>query len=325
MKHLLALLLLTFAINSQAQYTYHPFPVDSAIWTYYSWGQYTSGPFWKSNRHIIIKNKDTTIKGTQYKVLFHRSARSLFYLPSSNNDTPISSISYYPDLPYGAIREDNKKIYAIRYSQSWDTVERVIYDFNLVAGDTLPAFVYVDNPWPPNNHATHYIIDHIDTVTLGGKTRKRFVAFGYDSGTLDYKDSAIVTEGIGSDKGLFYYNHFFRGGTRFRCHSAPGLFYGVDTPCVYTHEYGTPTSIPTTNTKVGTDIYPNPTIDKTTIEAPIGTHIIVYNSTGKIVATKTSKTTKETIDLQELPSGLYIINLYNEQLGIDQRKKIMKL
>ncbi|MEZ5016939.1 MAG: T9SS type A sorting domain-containing protein [Flavipsychrobacter sp.] len=330
MKNLLTILLFLLATNSQAQYSYNPMPFDNGIWSCKAvddWPRFSTNIY---SYHLITNGDDTIANGIKYYKVYHRDS----YFPKIHNYNNLIDIARKTDVCIGGIREDtsNRIIYYRNffhqsYSTTYsDSFERAIYNFNQIEGDTIPITTH-DTSFSANAYYRKYVIKKVDTVTINGKMRKRFHIYNANDTATNKQINVGMIEGIGSMGGLLtdlnFYHHLFK---YFVCLNNGNYTYHHDTfyKCFYIHPYGTPVGINELTTQT-INIYPNPTIDKITIETPVSTHIIVYNSTGKIVATKTSKTTKETIDLQELPNGLYIINLHNEQLGIDQRKKLMKL
>lgn len=308
-------ILLFFSFNSQAQYQYVPIPTDSANWNYGYGGKYHS-----LNFHLIVKGDDTTINSIKYTKLYYRESAPVVYPPGTfYNNEPIPNYANKPDSYHGGLREVNKKVY-IKLTSGADTLDKIIYDFNLNIGDTMPRFQV---PSKPEN-----IIDKIDTVTINGIDRKRFISYGRNSnGSINYNfTQATVIEGIGSSTGLIEYSSYMYLNRWFTCFVSSSAWYIVDTQrCAYTYEYGTPTNIQTVSTQETINIYPNPTTDVVNIEAPTGTRITIYNSTGRMLLSKTSTALKEKMDINHLPSGLYIINLYNEQANLNERRKIMKL
>lgn len=310
---ILAFILLSITVSAQYQYT--SIPTDKATWNYVKDFQYS-----KTHFHLIVKGDDTTINGMKYTKLYYRYTIGAAVLPDPTIP-PVPKVADAPDMYYGAMREDNKRVY-IKKKANYDTLERLIYDFNLVVGDTLPDNVYErSTTYPDTRFADHYVIDHIDTVTLGGKTRKRFVAYGYDSGSPDHNDSNIVTEGIGSDHGLFHYHQIYKTSNEFRCHAAPGILYGVHTPCIYTYEYGTPTAVSNTKKSQPIKVYPNPTNNSVHIEANDIATITLYNTMGQVVYQATQR---PAINIEHLPAGTYILMLRDKDKNTKHKQLLIK-
>lgn len=339
MRYLLAIFLLTFAINSDAQYSYTPFPTQGAVWTYDRRGRDQIKSVITIS-HFLFKGDDTIINGLKYAKLYKRwsGLTSFHHEPLTN-----FGFEYIPrEAPYqdgyeAFVREANKKVYIKwpfrdpAYNNWADTNEKILYDFNLKVGDSgLLNFRYSLNEIGSDYSFTHYLVRKIDTQFIANKNRKVFSVSMMDSlgAIIDPNITYTIIEGIGTTEGILTYgNKMYGGAYNFVCHEANGDKY-PDNPdtntCFFIYEYAT-LSVPSVNAENKINIYPNPTTDQVTIESPVGTNIIVYNSTGKVVATRTNKTPKERIELQGLPSGLYIINLHNDKAGLDERKKLMKL
>jgi len=202
----------------------------------------------------------------------------------------------------GAIREDGqKKIYYYDYN---DLTEYLLYDFNLSVGDTLPLS-YINQP---NTN----IVSGIDSIDINGQYHKRFLIADAFYPTLAY---AAYIEGVGSTLGLL-------GGqfhetvlpldvfSKLICFSENGSSTMIDTlidPAQCDLYSGT---APDLVLKSELHIYPNPCLDKVTIQSasPLE-QIILYNSLGnKIDSWKTSSDLKE-IDLINVHPGLYFLQV----------------
>jgi hypothetical protein len=131
------------------------------------------------------------INGTSY----HNIYMSGTWGPFCNN------ASY--NSPSAAIREDaSKHIFVYSY---FDSLEHLLYDFNLSVGDTLPnPQPYSWNPYLPYENI---IITNIDSVLVGTSYRKAFWCsdstwMGSCSSSQCINYVALI-EGIGSTYGLF--------------------------------------------------------------------------------------------------------------------------
>lgn len=339
LKPFILALLLLYSFSSPAQYQYTPFPLDSALWTYTTNAEPAPNKF-KSIHHFLFKGKDTTINGNKYALMYKRSSSIWCYgsAPCNNftyNDIP--RVAGTQDQLVAAIREKGKKVY-IKWFDIFsyygrDSAEKVLYDFNLTVGDTgLLNFRYSLHGINSNgrNEHTHYIVQKVDTQFIGNRDRKIYTVNGIDSmGKSLAPDPYIIIEGIGTTQGIFTYGDMMRGGTGFNCHIAPNIQYmspfHTSPICFYIHEYGTPTSIEQTASNNTISIYPNPAHEVVNITAPTGTNISLTNITGKQVYHTTTVKKKEIIQLAHMPSGLYIISLFNKEKHISEQRKLMKL
>lgn len=135
-KFLLILITLNVNVHLFGQtYTYHPFPVDTGYWGYRYYDDFHNATNTFSE---YILAGDTTISGIDYKKIRLNQA--------------------WTSPSYGAIREDNKVVY---FYPDTASQEYVLYDFNLIAGDTIlhpyGGAVCLNDT---------VIINYIDTISL---------------------------------------------------------------------------------------------------------------------------------------------------------------
>jgi hypothetical protein len=187
MKHILTVTLILVLKTSFSQ-TYVPFisTADSSDqwFDYLGCGVDGGGACLEYFRKLYSIEGDTLINGEYYANLTVVQEHELepgFFSP---NPCPYwASVSTFYG---GAIRESNKRVF---YFDPDLNSERVIYDFNLVEGDTVP------DPNPIFSYEYERIIQSIDSVLIGGSYRKRYNLSNLGS------NSAII-EGIGSTHGL---------------------------------------------------------------------------------------------------------------------------
>lgn len=120
---------------------------------------------------------DTVINNVQYHKIY-RLADTLF---------PVTGGEFY-----GAIREDNRRIYVIGFNAAYPGSgegEVVLYDFTKNVGDTV--FVGQDGTGPEG----YLVVDHIDSVLIDNNYRKTF--------SFTSMGDYYWIEGIGSTRGLF--------------------------------------------------------------------------------------------------------------------------
>lgn len=157
-KTLTTILLCSFFLLKAQNYEYIPFVNEGYVWSYCD--------VWKVeiDKYNLYFSQfkfrgDTTITDIRYKKLYKQDC-------TSNN-------LYY----MGSIREENKKVYAI---YSGEQLERLIYNFNLVVGDSIQS---------PYNDSHYFKVTKIDTIEVAKGKRKR-IKLGFDTwiegvGTLD--------------------------------------------------------------------------------------------------------------------------------------------
>jgi len=117
-----------------------------------------------------------------------------------DGDSVVSSVEYkkiwvsYDSLEtwffQGLLRENMDTVWFIKD----DTVEHVLYNFNLIAGDTT----FITNGFVSDKLNEVYV-EQVDTVEVFGVNRKRLLLVSVENGTSDY-----WIDGIGSLSGPLY-------------------------------------------------------------------------------------------------------------------------
>jgi hypothetical protein len=109
-----------------------------------------------------------------------------YYDPS---DTIINGINYQQLSLDFFIHEDslNGKVYAARFD-GCDSVEHLIYDYNLISGDTFRSYLCSDT--------LVYIVADVDTVIINGVYHKVWFMNGVPN--INWNGSLLIIEGIGS-------------------------------------------------------------------------------------------------------------------------------
>jgi hypothetical protein len=78
-----------------------------------------------------------------------------------------------------------------------------------------------------------------------------------------------------------------------------------DNPTLYV---GTATSVPVTSSSSALRLYPNPASDRLLIDLPEPAQISIYNISGQTIKQIAFNGTSETIDISDLPAGIYSCN-----------------
>lgn len=240
--------------------------------------------------------EDTTING---KVYFKVLAKYL------NNNLSCCDL----DIDYGYLRNDtiNNKVYIWDLVNSKDTL---IYDFELGLGDSLVSYLSEQNV---------LVVTNIDTIVLFNRSRRRW----FFNGTNGQTNHWFVIEGIGGSGGLihkidwnppFQYNKLLcitdtlSSEIFANTHHHPGYPpYISDTLCQENY----PNLIMESKASVKSIlVYPNPAYNKITIKNIdtledkielinlLGEHFFIKNENGEL-------------DIQHLPSSVYLIKEYN--------------
>jgi len=153
--------------------------------------------------------------------------------------------------------------------------------------------------------------------------------------TLYFDDGCYTMELLDSENmGLSYWAYPDQGTGHLRILNSDGQYLKLfesefGHKINYTFSYGSMTYVQEPNLDAAIDIYPNPVSDILNIK----THdlegkanIIIFDSQGKIIyqdEERLSTNLKKEIDLSGYPSGIYVVNVYHNQINI--RKKIIKL
>ncbi len=176
MKKTLTFLFTLFQISIHAQTaTYHPFPDSNAVWNIEESVFCLWQPF-PVLRYSIVMEGDTSILSTSYHKL---------NIPFVDT-TLATCLSGYPHYG-GSVRQDvaAKMVYII---PPYDSVEQILYDFNLNVGDTVFGYLERMISFNPDT------VVSIDSVLIGNDYRKRWL--------ICQNYSIYIIEGIGSTYGL---------------------------------------------------------------------------------------------------------------------------
>lgn len=208
-------------------------------------------------------------------------------------------------------REENKKFYVIpeNYPE-----EILIYDFNLIEGDTFVAHY----AWGVFDSLT-LVVESVDSITtLDGVQRKRFfLENGIHQGRW--------VEGVGSLDWVFTYPTYsgsVSGGYIFICNSHDGqtvFANNVNKDCdaiVKTVEIENSSHF---------DIYPNPVRDIFNIDLKnlAVRNLTIVNLTGKIVFDQIIDQRQNVLQVsQKLESGIYFIKIFTETEKVITKKFI---
>jgi hypothetical protein len=176
------LFVILWCVSGRAQTSvYNPFPDSSAVWNIHSNEPcglfFDTWEYWYS----YTLSGDTIIGGTDYHKLI-----CPVQVVSSNGGCGITGTWVLPGHFAGSIRQDlpNKKVF---YVPPADSVEQLLYDFNMQVGDTVKGYTA---PWSGLTDT----VQSIDSVLIGNDYRKRLF--------LDPCYQIYLIEGIGSTYGL---------------------------------------------------------------------------------------------------------------------------
>jgi len=282
---------------------YHPFPDSNAMWTdrIYEPGCNMTDEC-SINQYTLTG--DTLINGIIYKKLTQSG-----YIISQNYQ-----YTYYSEYA-GAIRQEinNKKVFYFP-PYYYPQVDTLLYDFDLNVGDSLPlTYLY---PW----NFCNAVVDTIDSVAVGSSYHKRF----HISTTNTYPEETWLIEGIGCSRGLF----------GFYCASWEYWKYLTCFIQNDTISYPTPPNSDCNlitfiselkNQPNSILIYPNPVKDRFTIDLSVilrNTYLSISNVNGQELIEQKIKDNKTELDISNLPTGVFILRIWNE--NILEIKRVIK-
>jgi len=281
-------IILTFFLwlpKTQAQ-EYHPMLGDTVVW-------YETDIFEGITTDIYTTmGKDTIINFNKYREIVH-----------------VSPYSDYIE-PFIFIREDTveKKIYAKPYYTMYEDSEIVLYDFNLVAGDSIFVYTITDAFIDP---IAWYHVDSVGLFNTLIDTRKVIYLSSNINGD-EYKP--VWVEGIGCLAGLTgnggqvsydFINCFIRNDT---------LIYKSDYAIYYNDCYII-VGISDMKNAIEYKLSPNPFRDKITISKTDSQLITIkiFDVYGhQLMQYKKNQNSFE-LDLNDLISGVYIIQFIDNQ------------
>lgn len=278
---------------------YHPFPDSNAFWGIHGTNCFYPD-WWQDIRYGL--NGDTTINGKLYS--------KVYKLLDSTLTNPNSTY-------WAAIREEDKKIYTILFYYPEETI---LYDFNLLIGDTI---TYNFQYGLPEDFGR--VVTKIDSVQLfTNEFRKRFtlVSIGENFGITD-----SVIEGIGSIGrcGLFnpLYISFPSNGSSelFTCFKQNEIIYYLNNPvCDHCFCSLYITGLEDKKGTAGIHVYPNPFSGQTKIESDYylrDATLSLYSSIGRKVKQLNNISGKEIIiESDGLLNGLYFLNISQNNIII---------
>ena len=296
-KGLLSLLLFVVAHTCFSQ-AYISMPADSAVWRYRMYNiDYIEQVM---DCIMFVNGSDTLVNGKTYHKIISRGYNRT--VPYGTTPPVITAYANIPDSYYGAIRDSAKQVFLLTISG-----EQLIFDFNAVVGDSIPAY------------SGKVKVVAIDSVSLGGVYHKRF----FTTDTTYY-----VIEGVGSNRGLIPGLNDGGGSVQFFCFSDTSVVYYPDTSTVCTYVYPIwYTSVPGifNNKKPEVSISPMPAFDMVHISTTAGNpvHIVIYNCIGQAVW-KGDVMQQLDIQVGAWAKGMYYIQYKNPEIEMSIKKLVVE-
>ena len=196
-KILLFFILCKFVYSITLAQNYIPFPDSGGVWKEtYSW---QPSPFFYNGIGDTYLEGDTVFNDTVYHKIYNLR-RDVFC-----SDIIISGPEYD-----GALREDtiNHKVY---YRWSNYAGEKLLYDYTLQVGDTLPYEMGWFSPY------FGVYVKSIDTITTFDGTNRRIWYLDHD---MPFEGWPQIVEGIGCTSGLLgYIEPYWEGWNELLCFS----------------------------------------------------------------------------------------------------------
>ncbi|MBP5649806.1 MAG: T9SS type A sorting domain-containing protein [Bacteroidales bacterium] len=331
-----ALMVVAGGFSAKAQETeYHPF-ADLAVWSVNNIKYATCG--------------DTAICGKDYLKVYRQEEDHPFdfdiqqaeYFCAIRNDTSAQRV-------YGIYKEPTTVYYStsdtpdLQYYLSTDTTEFLLYDFALLNDDTVTVASF-DDIYNAYVHPGIYLYrvapfhnEYDYTIMLNDSSTRKVM--NMQALAVPYYNDYIYMEwieGIGSVSGTFTVSQggffdvwessllelicFMQDGNLLL--SRPQADYDGVQDCFSIGNTGVKD-----NTSPQSNIYPNPTSGKVSISLPESwgeraSQISVYNVNGQRVLAKSVETQPIEINLQDLPNGMYMVQIICDNKQVISKKII---
>ena len=301
MKKIVLILIATLFLKTAISQTVNYF-VDGSIWTYYT--TESSEPGICTTQNILEQDSilgDTLIYSLTYKKVFVTSQVNIQLYPPclfGGGAQPITTSEKY-------IRFDSttSRVYMVNDTGTFYP-ELLIYDFNLIVGDTIPL---------NNNSIVYGSIDSVNTISFFGIQTRKFYLPNYAMGNY-------IIEGVGGSNGLTNFNPnaiVLSGGiymTNLICfHTGDSLYNPSNSSCPQFIPVGV---LEIYDSENSINIWPNPFSTRTTISfssEQTKTNIKITNSMGQVVNTYLFSGRELEIKSCEFSAGIYYVQITNEK------------
>lgn len=295
MKLLQFLIAATTTLVTQAQSgNYHPFPDSNATWNWHFYADHCA-PFTLFDEEYSYSIPGDTLINS---VLYHKIV--IQFIQNNNSSCGVFNYVGYK----GCIRQSiiDKKVYCILPN---DTVEHLIFDFNLNVGDTIPTI-----PYPCNSKI---IVSHVDSVLIGTTYRRRWLG--------SYLE---IIEGIGAN--VEFLNPM--------CELIDGLTglltcFRQNGTTIYpdsSFNCSVITNINSISNKFSfVKLFPNPFHSSTTVLTSVEKATMeIYNSFGEFVRVLIISNYSTIINRNSLSDGIYFYRLSNDKGKIASGKFVIE-
>jgi len=259
----------------------------------------------------VYTKGDTTINGERYTII---ATKNLCMLKNTPDSVIVIDDFIKEELDFGAIREDDKKVYFYRFDDGVSSgyfnravyldslVDHLLYDFNATVGDTI------------YHSSQSYTV--ITDTSVGSDNVRTYEYINSMDESWPHPSGETIKEGIGCGDGLFFaFDGYF---TELICYKSDGPLDGI--ACSACNNYVTDIEdIFITKSNV---LYPNPAYSQLFIQEDYADQIeriTVYNIQGQklkeVVFTKGDPSIN--LDGLNLSAGMVIFEL---DFGNGQRR-----
>ncbi len=304
----LFLTLFAFSFKSKAQLT-ADFPDSNYYWNERHAYYYEDLNIEVSDEGIIYDKGDSLYQGKLY--------RKLFYKVLFRNDWYPPAFRYKRDtILIGLIRNDkiNKRVYFVKFYQSQDSTEQLLFDFGLNVGDRYPRnFQNITSPGMPGV-ITDSVVVKIDTV-IDPYGIKRAV-FILDT---NYIGTSPIIQGIGCLMGFLIntlYLPFEHSNDAMNCihfENGKSLSFYLPSNAYIDSSNCLPYQYSFVSTKISTpiNIYPNPTTSEISIIIPEEeATFTLINTLGQSIELKGIRENAQwKFNVSIYPTGIYYIRI----------------
>jgi len=299
-KPFLFIIILGISLQLSGQ-IYHSLNYQKAKWCIQYNNHEIPPPFWwYTNYWETAYSGDTIINNKNY-IKVSRTEYDIFCLNTVLNG---------PDY-IGSIRDDTiqKQVF---YVPKTETEEKLIYDFNLGIGDTLFSYLNFYEP---------LIVEQVDSIIISQTYHKR-IQFQYNE--------AEIIEGLGSTTGLLEELIAFEGGSYLCAFYIDTTFTYPESPCNLSATDSCSTLSTEPNIKFSDiEIFPNPAKDK--VQIKISNDLLLNHPklelssiSGKILINQSLTNEITKFYLNDLISGIYIVNIISDNKTILNKKLIVR-
>ncbi|HLP49935.1 MAG TPA: T9SS type A sorting domain-containing protein [Chitinophagales bacterium] len=301
---------------------YISFPTANVSWTdrdyFCDWGGGTSGMASIGTSRFWFES-DTTINSIKY---FNLIKNGYFFYQDCDLEFTVFSQYYEPAIA-GFIRQDTalKRVYFLPVN---DSIEKLLYDFNLIVGDTISPEALLNPPII----VSRIRVSQVDTFYSERDYRRLYLEL-YDSSSNVWRQGNQWIEGIGSINGLLYpaFNHYWMGagGQDLICFDNSGSQ-------IYPSFSSTACAIISgindiRNEEVVFKLNPNPansSVSISVIESYINCTLTITDITGRRIAETKLTSSNTQLSTEVLPDGLYFVTVSSGSNGSTRKLIITK-